>query len=263
MASEPIPAATILLLRDGPGALEVLMIERHPNTAFASGALVFPGGKLAAEDADAGWTGHVDGRFDTPERALRIAAIREAFEETGLLLARPREARGDGAALAGADRAAPLEPFREPVNAGEASFLKLIADAQLVLALDALVYFAHWITPERLPKRFDTHFYVAIAPPEQSELCDGGEAVEACWMTPKAALAAEAERRRRVMFPTRMNLELLAGAGSASEAMARAAARPVVTVLPKVELEDGAPMLVIPPDAGYSLSRAPFDPARD
>ena len=263
MAATPIPAATILLLRDGASGLEVLMIERHQGTAFAGGALVFPGGKVAKEDHEADWASHVDGEFAVEERALRIAAVREAFEETGLLLARKANERGERAPLVAEKEVAPLLPLRDAINRGEASFLKAIADAKLVLALDALVYFAHWITPERLPKRFDTHFYMAAAPAGQHALCDGGEAVEACWITPEHAMAAQAERRRRVMFPTRMNLELVGRARSVGEALEAAHERRIVTVTPRLEREAEGDFLSIPDEAGYGASRVRFDPARD
>lgn len=253
-----IPAATILLVRDGNG-LEVLMVERHHEIDFASGALVFPGGKLAAEDSDPAWADHVDGAYDDAERAFRIAAIREAFEESGLLLARTRAARGPRAPFVGPLLVEPLEPLRPDINAGKVSFLKTIADAGLVLALDALTPYAHWITPKGMKKRFDTRFYIAAAPAEQEALCDGGETVDATWIAPGEALAACREKRRTIIFPTRLNIEMLNASSNARAAVEAAAQRKIVTVTPEIIRVNEALMLQIPAEAGYSVTREPLE----
>ncbi|MGE3250460.1 MAG: NUDIX domain-containing protein [Hyphomonadaceae bacterium] len=253
-----VPASTILLVRDAP-ALEVLMVERHHQIDFASGALVFPGGKVAKEDSDPAWASLVDGDPGEGERAFRIAALREAFEESGLLLARPASRRGAGEHFAEENEVAPLEPLRDAINKGEVSFLKTIQDAGLVLALDALTPFAHWITPKGMPKRFDTRFYIARAPAEQEALCDGSETVDACWITPNDALAAAREKRRTIIFPTRLNVEMLAEAASASDAIERSRTRKIVTVTPEVVQENGAPILKIPAEAGYSVTSEPLE----
>ncbi len=255
-----VPAATILMVRDDPEAgLEVLMVERHHQIDFASGALVFPGGKVSQDDRDPAWGDHCDGLFEEGERALRIAAIREAFEESGLLLARPAARRGEGAPFIGVEAVAPLEGLRAAINAGDVSFLKTIEQAGFALALDALVPYAHWITPEGMPKRFDTHFYIARAPSEQDALCDGSETVDACWITPRAALAAAMEKRRTIIFPTRLNVDMLADAANAEDALTAARARRVITVTPQIVREDGGLMLIIPAEAGYRVTREPLE----
>ena len=246
------PAATILMVRDTP-EFEVLMVKRHHQIDFAAGALVFPGGKSHAGDEDPAWEQHTVG-WDAvaPEkRGLRIAAIREAYEEAAVLLARDAMT---GAPFAGDDRAAAA---RAEIDAGRRPLIDLVRELGLKLDLSALTVFARWIPPPILPKRFDTWFYLAKASEEQLAVCDGRETVDAEWITPAQALALQAKGERTIVFPTRLNLQLLAEARSADDAIARAGARPLVTVLPKVERRDGAAVLVLPPDAGYGVVEEP------
>jgi 8-oxo-dGTP pyrophosphatase MutT (NUDIX family) len=251
-APEPRLSATILLLRDAAPRPEVLMVKRHYEIDFAAGALVFPGGKAAAEDASPGWDDWTDGDFGPVQQDARIAAIREAYEESGLLIARPRRARGPGADLVGADMAEKLSPHRSAVDRGEASFLELMRANDLVLALDSLVHFGHWITPAMMPKRFDTHFYVAPAPESQIAIHDGRETTDAVWLSAHDALEQEKGGQATIIFPTRMNLVKLARAASVSGAIDAFGREPVVTVLPKIgKTADGLPCLYIPEEAGY------------
>lgn len=243
-AAEPKPAATILLLRDEP-RFEVLMVKRHHQIDFASGALVFPGGKIQQADADEAWADHVHGweRFDAVQRALRIGAIRESFEEAGVLLA-------EGIDAARFTAASDLS-VRKAVDKGELPFVDVVRDLGAKLRLEDLAVFSRWITPTMMPKRFDTYFYAMRAPADQVAVCDGREAVDAEWIAPSEAITLAANKQRTIIFPTLMNLKLLAEAQSAADCIARAEQRPLVPVLPKVEQRDGAPFLVIPPDAGY------------
>jgi len=256
---EPIaPArlsASILLVRDDPD-LQVFMARRHHKIDFAGGALVFPGGKASKDDARAGWAERIDGTAGALT-VFAVAAVRETFEECGLLLCRPESARGAGNPLAGADVAAALAPHRAAVDRGEASFLDLVTDAGLVLALDRLAHFAHLITPEFMPRRFDTQFFVARAPAGQIAAHDGRETTASEWLTPADALGRSAAGTAMILFPTRMNLEVLARASNAEEALAQAAKRPVVSVMPAIETDDaGREWLTIPVDAGYDTCRA-------
>jgi 8-oxo-dGTP pyrophosphatase MutT (NUDIX family) len=148
----PRLSATIMLVRDQP-SFEVLMVKRHASDRLCVSRLVFPGGKTEAADSDDVWAERVLGwdRFDAAERALRIAAIREAYEEAGILLART----ADGAVWAGAHEAVEA---RSAVARGEASSFDLAVQFGLKLDLEALTPFARWITPVMMPKRFDTHF---------------------------------------------------------------------------------------------------------
>ena len=249
--SEPRLSATILLLRDKPN-LQVLLVKRHYEIDFAAGALVFPGGKANEEDSDPAWAELCDGTYDTVERAARISAIREAYEEAGIILARPANARGAGAALVGKDVAAAIDPMRGAVDRREVSFLELMREHDLVLALDTLVHFGHWITPTMMPKRFDTHFYLAPTPPHQVAEQDGRETTEAVWLGAQEALDMEASGEATIIFPTRMNLGKLAEVSSTAEAVARFSAEPVVSVLPEIGKDDeGRPCLHIPKEAGY------------
>ena len=240
-----LPAATILMLRDEP-TFEVLMVKRHHQIDFAAGALVFPGGKTHAGDDDWRWEERSLGWGDSlpHKRALRIAAIREAYEEAGILLARHL----GGAPFRGDDRATAA---REDVGKDRRPFIDLILELDLYLDLEALTVFARWITPNMMPRRFDTWFYVAKAPEEQLAVCDGSETVDAEWIEPAEALRLGELGQRTVIFPTRMNLQLLAEAASADDAVRRARARELVTVEPQVSERNGERVLILPPDAGY------------
>jgi 8-oxo-dGTP pyrophosphatase MutT (NUDIX family) len=253
-AAEPKPSATILLLRDEP-RFEVLMVKRHHQIDFASGALVFPGGKIQQADADDAWADHVCGweRYDTVQRALRIGAIRESFEEAGVLLA-------DGIDASRFAAASDLS-VRKAVDKGELPFINVVRDLGAKLRLDGLAVFSRWITPTMMPKRFDTYFYAMRAPADQIAVCDGRETVEAEWIAPNEAIALAASKQRTIIFPTLMNLKLLAEAESAADCIARAEQRPLVAVLPWIEQRDGAPFLVIPRDAGYGDVSEPLNSA--
>ena len=162
----------------------------------------------------------------------------------GVLLARDAA----GAAFLGDERA---HDARDAVSKDERPFLGLMDELDLKLDLGALAVFARWITPSMMPKRFDTWFYAVRADSDQRAVCDGWETVDAEWIAPGKALELAAAGERKVIFPTRMNLQLLAEAGSAADAMARARARTLVTVEPVVEKRPGGSVLVIPTDAGY------------
>lgn len=253
MTSQDIkPAATILLLRDDP-EFEVLMVKRHHQIDFASGALVFPGGKSHAGDHDPAWAERAlgFGDYDAEQRGLRIAAIREVFEEAGILLG----VRDDGSPIGG--ESAPLE-VRAKVDAGELAFLDVVRELGVSIDLNALTIFARWITPPLTPKRFDTWFYAAVAPDDQLAACDGRETVDAEWISPKEVLRLALAGERKVIFPTRMNVQLLAEAASADDCVARANDRTLVTVEPQIQDRPGGKVLVLPPDAGYGVVEEPL-----
>jgi 8-oxo-dGTP pyrophosphatase MutT (NUDIX family) len=233
-AATPRSASTIILLRDEPAGLETFMVVRHREIDFASGALVFPGGRLEAADAEL--TASLGVGAD-PLAPFKIAAIREAFEECGVLIARE-----NGGELVSAGRAEKLDRA--------APFAELMVREALLPAIDLLVPFAHWITPVFVPKRFDTRFFLALAPPGQALAHDGREAVDSVWIAPREALA-EHGRRFKLLFPTERNLWKLTAHADARSALAAARARPVVTVLPEAAEVDGGPGLRIPAEAGY------------
>lgn len=249
------PAATILMVRDDPD-FEVLMVKRHHQIDFAAGALVFPGGKTHAGDHDPAWTERTLGwsAFPPDERALRIAAIREAYEEAGILLAR----HPSGPWFTGDERA---DQARSDIADDRRPLLDLVNELDVLLDLTALTVFARWITPAMMPKRFDTWFYLAAPPPEQLAACDGRETVDAEWIPPHRALAMAAAGERKVIFPTRMNIQLLAEANSAAQAVAFAKSRPLVSVEPTIERRPSGEFLVIPQDAGYGIVAEPLSAA--
>lgn len=232
-AVSPIPApvrdgATVMLLRDGPHhdrPLEVFMLRRHPRTAFGS-IHVFPGGVV--DDAD----GHLDldrrcpGFTDADAsaqlgierggRAFWIAAIREAFEEAGVLLARTRDGapvRFDGdPALA-----ARFDEHRRAVHARERTFLDVLDAEDLSLALSDLRYVSHWITPESEPKRFDTRFFLARAPEGHVYAHDDGELISSEWVRPHDALARHRAGEFAMIEPTIVSLQDIGRFASAEE----------------------------------------------
>lgn len=249
--ASPRPAATLLLLRDSPRGMEVLMLMRHREVDFAAGALVFPGGKVTEEDRQ--MQAHVGGAslLQPEEIAFRAAAIRETFEEAGLLLARrpgEKELLDKGACLDIQNR------FRDALLRHEITFMKLCETLGLELACDLLTPFAHWITPEISPKRFDTRFYIAPAPLGQEESCDGQELVESVFLHPLDALEDARAGRRPIIWPTRMNLAKLGKSPGVEEALAAARASPIVTVCPELAEGEKGPVLRIPKEAGYEVS---------
>jgi 8-oxo-dGTP pyrophosphatase MutT (NUDIX family) len=247
----PVPAATILILRDGAAGLEVFMVKRHHQIDFVAGALVFPGGKVHAGDREAGLGDLTDGAADwnAEQRALGAAAIREAFEESGILFA-----RDETGAFVSRERLAELERYREPLEKGQASLSDTLRAERLRLACDWLVPFAHWITPDNMPKRFDTHFFLAAAPEGHAGAHDGRESVDSVWIGPQEAIADR--KRWNVIFPTKLNLMKLSAAKTVAEALALARANPPLTVTPWVEQTPEGARLRIRDDAGYAQTSA-------
>lgn len=231
----PRLAATVLLVRDDP--FEVLMLERHARAVFAS-ALVFAGGAVDPDDASDAWlplTHGADG-MTAGERAIRIAAVRETYEESALLLARTP----DGS------------PVPQPA-ARDAPFRAVVAASGGRIALEDLVPFGHWITPAEEPRRFDTHFFLAAAPPGQDVVSDGGETIRFEWARPADVIARAAAGERAILFPTLMNLMRLAESGDTRTALETARRRAPFTVEPRVEVrDDGTRAIVIPAEAGYA-----------
>jgi 8-oxo-dGTP pyrophosphatase MutT (NUDIX family) len=251
-AKPPVPAATILLLRDGAAGLEVFMVKRHHQIDFVAGALVFPGGKVEASDADPVLRSLSGGGEDwSDERhALGAGAIREAFEESGILLA--RDSATD--TLVTAERLETLQPYRAQLDGREIALADMLAKEKLRLALDQLVHFAHWITPTNMPKRFDTHFFLAQAPEGQIGRHDGRESVDSIWIGP--GLAVSDRKRWNVVFPTKLNLVKLGKSDSVARAIAAARADTVLPVTPWIENGPDGQMLHIRADAGYDQTSA-------
>ena len=250
----PKPAASVLILRDGPAGLEVFMVLRSPALDFSSGALVFPGGKVDPEDADAALAARAAGRFGERARAHRIAAVREAFEETGVLLAQRA-----GRALPPGEAGRIARRWRAEVHAGRASFGDFLRAEDLVADTAALSHCAHWITPEHSARRFDVHFYLAALPPGQEGRHDGSESVDSLWIRPEAALRDAADGSRPIMFPTRAILSRLARSGTVADALRRAEAEAVETVMTRIAATPAGRVLRIPRSAGYPISELALD----
>ena len=251
----PRDAATVILLREDASGIEAFLLRRTAELEFAPGAYVFPGGSVDACDADpgVGWAGPGPADFaallDVPPdraRGLVCAAVRETFEESGVLLAGPSadELVRDSTVLA-ADRRALL--------AGATSLTELLGRRGLILRTDLLTPWARWITPEASPRRFDTWFFAAALPPGQSataapegfgDHADPGESESGTWLRPAAALAAAQEGQITLLPPTAVTLREL---GAHDDVAAILARRLVITPrLPKVIVEDGRVRLALP-----------------
>jgi 8-oxo-dGTP pyrophosphatase MutT (NUDIX family) len=234
-----------MIVRDAPAGLEIFMVERGRQVDFASGAVVFPGGKLEDDDRHDGWSVP---SLPAPNLAYWIAAIRETFEESGLLIARHATSNAivdavTARSLASVERTALLD--------GQRRFSAILADAGLKPALDLMAPFAHWITPEPVPKRFETHFFLIAALPGQEALHDGREAVHSFWARP-SDLIADAAAGKRVLVPaTELNLELLSESPTIATALAAARQRRIVTVMPLMRKVAEGMHLTFPADAGY------------
>jgi recombination protein RecT len=224
----PRPAATVLLLRDGAAGLEVLMTRRSPSASFAPGAYVFPGGMLDGSDAQA----HASAAHRPEQEGQRltqaIAAIRESFEELGVLLAR----HADGRAADAQDIAA----------LGRHGLLAEQCRARgLVLAADQVFVLAHWITDRDMPRRFDVTFLVARMPEGQTPIADEAEQFEPVWVRPADALARHEAGSFFMIFPTIRTLERLAKFESVQAVLqACAGGRPLWTSCPRAGLLEGA-----------------------
>lgn len=250
------PAATVVILRDGPEGIETFMVVRHHAIDFASGALVFPGGKVDAQDATSDWDELAPGTALRPAREYFVAAARETFEEAGFLLARRRGTQD----LLGADDVHRLvESDRARLIKNEITFAELMRRENLEVAMDMLVPFAHWITPMPVPKRFDTQFLLVAAPVVQMGAHDGSESVEGVWIRPQVALQDAEEKRRTLVFATAMNLKKLTAYRSVAETVAATRATPVVTVMPRMERSPEGRKLHIPAEAGYGVTEVLFE----
>jgi 8-oxo-dGTP pyrophosphatase MutT (NUDIX family) len=255
----PSPAATLVLLRDRPaGPAEILMIQRHGKSKFAAGDYVFAGGKVEADDIPDDVERFIRGLSPeeaaarlggdlAPRQALGywVGAIREAFEEVGVLLAYDH---GGEPVRFTADNRERFETYRRACHAANPAFFTMLRAEELTLATDRLTYFAHWITPEEQPLRFDTRFFAAVAP-SQEPAVDGHEIVALRWMTPAEAFDAFKRKEITLRLPTLKNLELLQGGGPrTADILGALRGRPVPTIRPRVLQVDGKPVPVLPGD---------------
>lgn len=234
-------AATVVVMRDSPSGIEVLLLRRAERGDHSSGAWVFPGGVLDAQDRDcAAFCGTLDDAAASASMGMTqggldyyVAAIRECFEEAGLLLA--CGADGHLLSLAG-EMGAEMGPWRSRLHRGEATMAQFCSHFGLTLATDRLAYFSRWVTPAIRAKRWDTRFFFAIAPTEQESAHDEVELVEQLWLTPADAIARS--ESLKLLNPTRYTLETLSGFATTAEMMAHART-PRTVALPMPRIADG------------------------
>jgi 8-oxo-dGTP pyrophosphatase MutT (NUDIX family) len=259
-AAEPRHASTVVLLRDRPEGMQAYLLRRTRTMAFAAGMYVFPGGSVDPRDqtlSDDAWAGPPPAEWaallsadEALTKALVCAAVRETFEESGVLLA----GAGPGDVVADttgedweADRAALVDR--------SLSFAAMLDRRGLVLRADLLRPWAHWITPEVEPKRFDTRFFVAALPAGQLTRDVGGEADRVAWVRPADALAAADRAEMGMLPPTAFTLSELGTYDTVAAVLAAGTARDVKPVLPKIVLgDDDEARLLLPHDTDYPPS---------
>ncbi len=228
----PRPAATIVLLRDGAEGLEALLLQRHRSSRFVPGAWVFPGGRVDPADSGPPLYERIGGLTTrmTPEAPFWVAALREAFEETGVLLA--RHVDGTWAADAASDRR--VEALRHGLMDGSTTLLDVLEELDLALDAAGMVHIAHWITPVVEPRRYDTHFFAAALPDGKEARPDPREMTEAAWHTPRQALSRFHARELPMVFPTVKTLEALTGYTSVEHALAALRGIEIPRILPRL-----------------------------
>jgi 8-oxo-dGTP pyrophosphatase MutT (NUDIX family) len=269
-------AATVMLIRDavdgaGTPAVEVCMLRRNLASEFVAGAYVFPGGSVDPEDrgpeAEALCRGMTDAEasailgVDSGGLGFWVAALRECFEESGVMLAQRRAdyLAGQGTLLdtTDPDAARRFAAHRDAVNAQRTGLLDVCRQEDLVLAADTVHYVSHWITPDLAPRRYDTRFFITAAPPGQVARHDDGETIATIWVRPDEALARSRAGEIEMLPPTIANLKSIAPFRSTDEVMGWAAqVTEVPAVLPIVLFEDGEVLILRPGDEGYEQALA-------
>ncbi len=245
------PAATVLLLRDGSLGPEAFLLQRTRSAAFLAGAYVFPGGALDKADEDIRVLRRVAGLSDAEANARLgvevgglgywVAAVRECFEESGILLAEGESGRPVDAA-----RAAQLAPYRSALHAGKLAFADFLERERLLLRAGDLAYFGHWITAPGRARRFDTRFFLALAPAEQAGSHDGSELISSLWLRPQEAIEREARGELELVFATKNTLADLARFARARDALEHAR---------EAEVETNRACWALGPDGAASLFR--------
>jgi 8-oxo-dGTP pyrophosphatase MutT (NUDIX family) len=264
---DPIPvrdAATVMLVRDaadgrGPG-IEVFMLRRNLKSDFVGGAYVFPGGAVDDHDRHTNLESVCIGRSDASASsqlgieggglAYWVAAIRECFEEAGVLLA--LDDGGELVPFDDPDVDARFQVHRKAVDSGQRRLVEICEEEGLQLAVGSIYYFSHWITPEGAPRRYDTRFFVTRAPEGQVPLHDDREVIANLWIRPGDALAQHREGLFDLIFPTMRSLVVLDRFQTADELLVAAAAiESVPAMLPKIVEDASGYRILLPGDAGY------------
>ncbi len=263
------PAATVMLMRDSDGGPEVFMLRRTAAAVFAAGMYVFPGGKVDAADGGRVVEACCDGRSDVEASRLLtlpsgglsywVAAIRECFEEAGVLLARHAHS-GEVVAFGEPSVAARFGEYRLAVHAGRLGLVELCEREELRLITDSIGYVSHWITPMGQRRRFDARFFVARAPQAQDPLHDDHETVDSLWVRPVDALDRFQRGELGMFSPTVSNLQFLETYRTAAEAVAAAGEGGVgaiaTAILPKVRVDPEGKVieLLMPGHDDYDLA---------
>jgi 8-oxo-dGTP pyrophosphatase MutT (NUDIX family) len=253
-------AATVMLVRDGAQGVEVFMLRRNLDSDFVGGAYVFPGGAVddhdRHENLDRVCRGRSDAEastqlgIDSGGLAYWVAAIRECFEEAGVLLA--YDPNGDVMRLDEPATKARFGEHRQAVDTSERRLVEICEDEHLQLAVDHMYYFSHWVTPEGAPRRYDTRFFVAAAPEAQEPLHDDREVIANVWIRPTDALERHRAGEFDLIFPTMRSLETLERFATADDVLdAAAAIQAVPTILPRIVEDHGGYRIVLPGDPGY------------
>jgi len=243
----PRPAAAVVLLRErAGGGVTVFMVRRHVQSEFMPDVYVFPGGSVTGSDLEVERAPGLCAVAAHGETGLgsgfRVAALRECFEEAGVLLAR-RGAAPLTIAPAEVDR---FGRYRDSLNNRTLTLRDLATREGLTLATDELLHWAHWITPQGFPKRFDTHFFLAAMPPEQEAAHDRLEVTASVWVAPEEALADYERGDFPLVFATERQLRALTNLSSIAAAHGRFAHKSVRTVLPQMLRENNQDVIVMP-----------------
>jgi 8-oxo-dGTP pyrophosphatase MutT (NUDIX family) len=238
----PRDSATVILLRDGAEGLEVFMLERHLNSDFAGGAYVFPGGTVDPRDTDPEAQRFLDASEEI-EPAFFLCAIRETFEEAGVLLA-----RRDEQPVRLTDDVARFAAYRRELAGRSGSLATFAERERLRFSGDVMHYFSRWVTPEFSPKRYDARFFVATMPEGQDPLHDDVETTASTWIRPADAIAQSREGLFSIIFPTRKTLEELGRFERAADVISSTAGKQIDPILPTVVISDGQARVVLPGD---------------
>jgi 8-oxo-dGTP pyrophosphatase MutT (NUDIX family) len=229
-AATPLPAATVVLVRDGPAAPELLLLKRHRSAGFVPGAYVFPGGRVDDADSDPDLVRLLGEAPAPPAPAYWLAGIRELFEETGVLLA--RDAAGES--CADATRDARVAEWREALMSRGATLLDVLTALRVRPDASRMVYCAHWITPVAEPRRYDTRFFLAELPRACTTAVDEREMTDAVWTTAAAALASFESGRLPMVFPTIKTIQRLVGYRMVADMIMAFRGTTVPPVLPRL-----------------------------
>ncbi len=267
MPTQPRPAAAIILLRNGPAnTIETFMVRRHIKSDFVPDVYVFPGGSVKPSDQEAetlpnlcvalvpsGRTGMALGS------GLRVAAIRELFEEAGVLMAE-RDGRLLTLSAAESERFA---GYRKKLQQNEMTLAEIAQRERLALATQRLTLFAHWITPELMPKRFDTFFFIAEAPLDQQATHDQLETSAGTWIAPEEALKRHKQGDFPLVFATIHQLRDLAQFTSIADGEERLRHKEIPTIMPRTAMRSGELEIFLPGEPGYDELGAGQEPSHE